>query len=75
MHSLKFLQRELNAVEKDKDAFIEDFYKEDYNDMVDGRQRWLGLTLESRSGASSLPRINGYYTSSFAYADAKLYSS
>ncbi|KAM5553129.1 hypothetical protein ABKV19_025383 [Rosa sericea] len=61
------LQRELYAVAKDNDAFIEDFSK-DYNDMVDGRQSWLGLTLESRSGASSLPRRNDYDTSKYICA-------
>lgn len=41
------LQRELNAVEKDKDAFIEDFSEEDYNDIVGG---WKAKLIRSNSG-------------------------
>ncbi|XP_050257073.1 phosphoethanolamine N-methyltransferase 1 isoform X2 [Quercus robur] len=56
---IQVLQRELNAVEKDKDAFIEDFSEEDYNDIVggwkakltrtsSGEQRW-GLFIASKN--------------------------
>lgn len=56
---IQVLQRELNAVEKDKDAFIEDFSEEDYNDIVggwkakltrtsSGEQRW-GLLIASKN--------------------------
>ncbi|KAL4633058.1 hypothetical protein ACB092_04G093800 [Castanea dentata] len=56
---IQVLQRELNAVEKDKDAFIEDFSEEDYNDIVGGwkaklirtstgEQRW-GLFIASKN--------------------------
>ncbi|KAG6675877.1 hypothetical protein I3843_15G122100 [Carya illinoinensis] len=41
------LQRELNAVEKDKDAFICDFSEEDYNEIVDG---WKAKLIRSSSG-------------------------
>ncbi|XP_038880570.1 phosphoethanolamine N-methyltransferase-like isoform X1 [Benincasa hispida] len=33
---MSVLQRELNAVEKEKEAFIHDFSEEDYNDIVGG---------------------------------------
>lgn len=52
------LQRELDAVEKDKDAFLQDFSEEDYDDIVngwkakltrvsDGEQRW-GLFIATK---------------------------
>ncbi|KAF5469156.1 hypothetical protein F2P56_013252 [Juglans regia] len=41
------LQQELNAVEKDKDAFICDFSEEDYNEIVDG---WKAKLIRSSSG-------------------------
>ncbi|KAF2309103.1 hypothetical protein GH714_000501 [Hevea brasiliensis] len=41
------LQRELNAVEKGKDEFIQDFSEEDYNDMVGG---WKAKLIRSSSG-------------------------
>ncbi|GAV74409.1 Methyltransf_11 domain-containing protein/Methyltransf_23 domain-containing protein [Cephalotus follicularis] len=44
---LQVLQRELNAVEKDKDAFIRDFSEEDYNEIVDG---WKAKLIRSSSG-------------------------
>ncbi|KAM5570419.1 hypothetical protein ABKV19_011195 [Rosa sericea] len=44
---IKVLQRELNAVEKDKDAFIEDFSEEDYNDIVGG---WKAKLVRTNSG-------------------------
>ncbi|KAK7844315.1 phosphoethanolamine n-methyltransferase 1 [Quercus suber] len=44
---IQVLQRELNAVEKDKDAFIEDFSEEDYNDIVGG---WKAKLIRTSSG-------------------------
>ncbi|XP_077244688.1 phosphoethanolamine N-methyltransferase 1-like [Tasmannia lanceolata] len=41
------LQRELDAVEKDKDAFICDFSEEDYSEIVDG---WKAKLRRSNSG-------------------------
>ncbi|KAI3443278.1 uncharacterized protein J3R85_000208 [Psidium guajava] len=44
---LKVLEKELNAVEKDKDVFISDFSEEDYNDIVGG---WKAKLTRSSSG-------------------------
>ncbi|TXG50852.1 hypothetical protein EZV62_023376 [Acer yangbiense] len=44
---LQVLERELAAVEKDKDAFIHDFSEEDYNAIVDG---WKAKLIRSSSG-------------------------
>ncbi|GAB2213023.1 hypothetical protein Drorol1_Dr00021036 [Drosera rotundifolia] len=41
------LQRELDAVEKDKDVFVHDFSEEDYNDIVEG---WKAKLVRSSSG-------------------------
>ncbi|OAY46530.1 phosphomethylethanolamine N-methyltransferase isoform X1 [Manihot esculenta] len=41
------LQRELNAIEKEKDEFVEDFSEEDYNDIVGG---WKAKLIRSSSG-------------------------
>ncbi|KAL6281689.1 hypothetical protein ACE6H2_018570 [Prunus campanulata] len=41
------LQRELDAVEKDKDAFIQDFSEEDYDDIVGG---WKAKLIRADSG-------------------------
>ncbi|KAF9667536.1 hypothetical protein SADUNF_Sadunf15G0033400 [Salix dunnii] len=43
----KVLRRELNALEKDKDAFICDFSEGDYNDIVGG---WKAKLIRSSSG-------------------------
>ncbi|KAF5730309.1 phosphoethanolamine N-methyltransferase 1 isoform X1 [Tripterygium wilfordii] len=44
---LEVLQRELNAIEKEKDAFIADFSEDDYNDIVGG---WKSKLVRSSSG-------------------------
>uniref|UniRef100_M4CI05 phosphoethanolamine N-methyltransferase n=1 Tax=Brassica campestris TaxID=3711 RepID=M4CI05_BRACM len=44
---MKVLKRELDAVEKEKDDFISDFSKEDYEDIVGG---WNSKLLRSSSG-------------------------
>lgn len=44
---MKVLQKELNAVEKDKKEFIEDFSEEDYNEIVGG---WNAKLIRSSSG-------------------------
>ncbi|KAK9996606.1 hypothetical protein SO802_021292 [Lithocarpus litseifolius] len=44
---IQVLQLELNAVEKDKDAFIKDFSEEDYNDIVGG---WKAKLIRTSSG-------------------------
>ncbi|XP_058192329.1 phosphomethylethanolamine N-methyltransferase-like isoform X1 [Rhododendron vialii] len=44
---MKVLQMELNAVEKDKKEFIEDFSEEDYNEIVGG---WNAKLIRSSSG-------------------------
>ncbi|KAI9173933.1 hypothetical protein LWI28_009075 [Acer negundo] len=44
---LQVLERELAAVEKDKDAFIHDFSEEDYNAIVGG---WKAKLIRSSSG-------------------------
>ncbi|KAJ4973023.1 hypothetical protein NE237_006197 [Protea cynaroides] len=44
---IKVLQKELDAVEKDKKAFIQDFSEEDYNEIVGG---WKGKLNRSSSG-------------------------
>ncbi|XP_059642006.1 phosphomethylethanolamine N-methyltransferase-like [Cornus florida] len=44
---IEVLQKELNAVEKDREAFIQDFSEEDYNDIVGG---WKAKLLRSSSG-------------------------
>ncbi|XP_023643908.1 phosphoethanolamine N-methyltransferase 3 isoform X3 [Capsella rubella] len=44
---MKVLKRELDAVEKEKDEFISDFSKEDYEDIVGG---WSSKLLRSSSG-------------------------
>ncbi|KAI4329995.1 hypothetical protein MLD38_028311 [Melastoma candidum] len=44
---MKVLQKELAAVEKDKEAFISDFSKEDYDDIVGG---WKAKLVRSSSG-------------------------
>ncbi|BFG33185.1 hypothetical protein CerSpe_194590 [Prunus speciosa] len=41
------LQRELDAVEKDKDTFIQDFSEEDYDDIVGG---WKAKLIRADSG-------------------------
>ncbi|KAF9671313.1 hypothetical protein SADUNF_Sadunf12G0034400 [Salix dunnii] len=41
------LQRELIAIEKEKDEFIQDFSEEDYNDIVGG---WKAKLIRSSSG-------------------------
>ncbi|KAI3910403.1 hypothetical protein MKX01_034797 [Papaver californicum] len=43
----KVLQRELDAVEKDKEEFIADFSEEDYNDIVGG---WNAKLVRTASG-------------------------
>ncbi|KAF8398992.1 hypothetical protein HHK36_014857 [Tetracentron sinense] len=47
---IKVLRRELDAVEKGKDAFIRDFSKEDYNEIVGG---WKAKLIRSSSGEQS----------------------
>ncbi|XP_021765604.1 phosphoethanolamine N-methyltransferase-like [Chenopodium quinoa] len=44
---LKVLERELNAVEKEKERFIADFSEGDYNDIVGG---WKAKLVRSSSG-------------------------
>ncbi|MBA0863717.1 hypothetical protein Goshw_024926 [Gossypium schwendimanii] len=44
---IQVLQRELDKVEKDKDAFITDFSQEDYDDIVGG---WKAKLIRTRSG-------------------------
>ncbi|KAF7848774.1 hypothetical protein BT93_L1575 [Corymbia citriodora subsp. variegata] len=44
---IEVLEKELNAIEKDKDAFISDFSEEDYNDIVGG---WKAKLTRSSSG-------------------------
>ncbi|KAJ7975231.1 putative Phosphoethanolamine n-methyltransferase [Quillaja saponaria] len=44
---IKVLQREFDAVEKEKEAFISDFSEEDYNDIVGG---WKAKLVRSSSG-------------------------
>ncbi|KAL6010125.1 Phosphoethanolamine N-methyltransferase [Asimina triloba] len=44
---LKVLKKELDAVEKNKDAFIQDFSAEDYSDIVDG---WKAKLIRSAAG-------------------------
>ncbi|XP_058107887.1 phosphomethylethanolamine N-methyltransferase-like isoform X2 [Magnolia sinica] len=44
---IKVLQRELDAVEKNKDAFIQDFSEEDYSEIVDG---WKAKLMRSSVG-------------------------
>ncbi|XP_062157877.1 phosphoethanolamine N-methyltransferase 2 [Alnus glutinosa] len=44
---IQVLQRELNALEKDKDEFIRDFSEEDYNEIVGG---WKAKLIRSSSG-------------------------
>ncbi|KAJ7975230.1 Phosphoethanolamine N-methyltransferase [Quillaja saponaria] len=44
---IKVLQRELDAVEKEREAFINDFSEEDYNDIVGG---WKAKLVRSSSG-------------------------
>ncbi|XP_043695649.1 phosphomethylethanolamine N-methyltransferase-like isoform X2 [Telopea speciosissima] len=44
---MKVLQRELNVVEKDREAFIQDFSEEDYNEIVDG---WKAKLIRVASG-------------------------
>ncbi|XP_059643065.1 phosphoethanolamine N-methyltransferase 1-like [Cornus florida] len=44
---MEVLQKELNAVEEDKEAFIQDFSEEDYNEIVGG---WNSKLLRSSSG-------------------------
>ncbi|XP_019169743.1 PREDICTED: phosphomethylethanolamine N-methyltransferase-like isoform X2 [Ipomoea nil] len=44
---MNVLQKELDTVEKEKEAFIQDFSEEDYNDIVDG---WRAKLARSSSG-------------------------
>ncbi|KAH9801667.1 phosphoethanolamine N-methyltransferase 1 [Citrus sinensis] len=44
---MQVLQRELDAIEKDKDAFIKDFSEEDYNDIVGG---WKAKLIRTSAG-------------------------
>ncbi|XP_059453250.1 phosphoethanolamine N-methyltransferase 1-like isoform X1 [Corylus avellana] len=44
---MQVLQRELNALAKDKDEFIRDFSEEDYNEIVGG---WKAKLIRSSSG-------------------------
>ncbi|GMN46226.1 hypothetical protein TIFTF001_015402 [Ficus carica] len=44
---INVLQRELDAVEKEKDQFIADFSKEDYDEIVDG---WKAKLIRCTSG-------------------------
>ncbi|KAH7549404.1 hypothetical protein JRO89_XS13G0026100 [Xanthoceras sorbifolium] len=44
---MQVLERELNAVEKDKDKFISDFSEEDYNEIVGG---WKAKLIRTASG-------------------------
>uniref|UniRef100_A0A5B7BEL3 phosphoethanolamine N-methyltransferase n=1 Tax=Davidia involucrata TaxID=16924 RepID=A0A5B7BEL3_DAVIN len=44
---IEVLQKELNAIEKDKEAFIQDFSEEDYNEIVGG---WKAKLVRSSSG-------------------------
>ncbi|XP_075516828.1 phosphoethanolamine N-methyltransferase 1-like [Primulina tabacum] len=44
---VKVLEKELNAVEKDKEAFTNDFSEEDYNEIVGG---WKAKLVRSSSG-------------------------
>ncbi|KAL9273948.1 Phosphoethanolamine N-methyltransferase-like protein [Drosera capensis] len=43
---IRVLQRELDAVKKDKDIFVHDFSEEDYNDIVEG---WKAKLVRSSS--------------------------
>ncbi|KAM7279531.1 hypothetical protein ACFE04_006665 [Oxalis oulophora] len=44
---LRVLQRELTAIEKEKDEFIQDFSEDDYNDIIGG---WKAKLVRSSSG-------------------------
>ncbi|KAL9441003.1 hypothetical protein AB3S75_019639 [Citrus x aurantiifolia] len=44
---MQVLQHELDAIEKDKDAFIKDFSEEDYNDIVGG---WKAKLIRTSAG-------------------------
>lgn len=44
---IQVLQKELNAVEQQKDEFVQDFSEEDYNDIVGG---WKAKLVRSSSG-------------------------
>ncbi|KAF2317475.1 hypothetical protein GH714_022616 [Hevea brasiliensis] len=56
------LQRELNAVEKEKDEFIQDFSEEDYNDIVGGwKAKLIRAHPVSSDGACLLQRKNEYH--------------
>lgn len=44
---LQVLQRELNAVETNKNEFVQDFSEDDYNEIVDG---WKAKLMRSSSG-------------------------
>lgn len=44
---LQVLQRELNAVETNKNEFVQDFSEDDYNEIVDG---WKAKMMRSSSG-------------------------
>ncbi|GFQ07279.1 phosphoethanolamine n-methyltransferase [Phtheirospermum japonicum] len=44
---IKVLEKELDAVEKDKESFISDFSEEDYNEIVGG---WKSKLVRSSSG-------------------------
>lgn len=44
---IRVLEKELSAVEKDKEAFIQDFSEGDYNDIVGG---WKSKLIRSSSG-------------------------
>lgn len=44
---MKVLKRELDAVEKEKEEFISDFSKEDYEDIIGG---WKSKLLRSSCG-------------------------
>ncbi|KAK4395642.1 Phosphoethanolamine N-methyltransferase 1 [Sesamum angolense] len=49
---IKVLEKELNEVEKEKEAFIQDFSEEDYNDIVGG---WKAKLVRSSSDMHDMP--------------------
>jgi len=44
---IKVLEKELDTTEKNKEAFIQDFSEDDYNDIVGG---WKAKLVRSTSG-------------------------
>ncbi|KAJ6387327.1 hypothetical protein OIU78_017112 [Salix suchowensis] len=49
------LKRELIAIEKEKDEFIQDFSEEDYNDIVGG---WKAKLIRSSSGRAAMGPVH-----------------